>query len=114
VLVDAEELLFLLDEVQRAVEVVAPAVVLAGELPAGTADLFTGEVLPHELVPAMAADVVEGADLVVGVADDDDRRAGGVELLGEIAADAGELLHPAEVQPRLLEDRLALELVPLG
>src|SRR5262249_19727086 len=56
----------------------------------------------------------EGADLAVAVAHDDDRRACGVELLREVAADAGELLDPAEVQPGLLEDGLALELVPLG
>src|SRR3546814_3459305 len=60
--VEVEELLLLLDEGESALEVVAPAVVLAGELPAGPSHLFAGVVLPHELVAAVAADVVEGPD----------------------------------------------------
>ena len=59
VLVEVEELALLLHEVQRTVEVVAPAVVLAGELPAGAVHLVAGEVVPHQLVAAVAADVVE-------------------------------------------------------
>ena len=57
--VEVEELGLLLDEGQRAFEVVAPAVVLAGELPADAAGLLAGVVLPHELVAPVAADVVE-------------------------------------------------------
>src|SRR3546814_20600006 len=45
--VEVEELLLLLDEGESALEVVAPAVVLAGELPAGHSHLFAGVVLPH-------------------------------------------------------------------
>src|SRR5262249_33767803 len=69
---------------------------------------------PHELVAAMAADVVEGADLVVHAADDDQRGVGDCEILGEEAALPPELLDPSDVQPGPLEDGLALELVELG
>src|SRR5206468_6576450 len=62
-LVEVEELVFLLDECARAVEAVAPAVVLAGELTRRTAGLFLRKVLPHELVAAMPADVVKRAHL---------------------------------------------------
>src|SRR4029450_12246369 len=72
VLVEVEELAFLLDEGAAAVEVVAPAVVLARELAAGAADFFAGVVVPHEFVAAVAADVVEGAHGAVAVAYDDD------------------------------------------
>ena len=78
------------------------------------ARLLAREVGPHQLVAAVAADVVERADLAVHVAHDDDRRVGDRELLGEVAALPRELLDPADVQPRALEDRLALELVELG
>ena len=37
-----------------------------------------------------------------------------VELLGEVAAVARQLLDPAEVEPGPLPDRVALELVELG
>src|SRR5262249_47591699 len=33
---------------------------------------------------------------------------------GEVAAVAGQILHPPRVEPRALEDRLALELVERG
>ncbi len=113
-LVEVEELALLLHEGQRALEVVAPAVVLAGELTAGAARLFPGEVVPHELVAAMAADVVEAPDAALLVAHDDHRGAGAGQLLGEVAAGAGELLDPPDVQPRPGEDGLPLELVELG
>ena len=67
-LVEVEELGLLLHERQRTVEAVAPAVVLAGELPARAARLLAREVVPHQLVSAVAADVVERADFVVGAA----------------------------------------------
>ena len=88
--------------------------VLAGEVAADPGGLLRGEVVPHELVAAVAADVVERRELVGARADDDDRGAGRVDLLGEVRADAGQLLDPADVEPALLEDRLALELVELG
>src|SRR5581483_4185801 len=113
-LVEIEELVLLLHERARALEVVAPAVVLAGELATGTAGLLAGEVLPDELVAPMAAHVVERADLVLRRAHDHDRGARAVELLREVAADLGQLLDAPDVQPRAPEDRLALELVPLG
>ena len=72
-LVQVEELALLLDEGQRALEVVTPAVVLAGELAAGAARLLARVVLPHQLVAAVAADVVEGAHPALHVAHDDDR-----------------------------------------
>ena len=62
-LVDVEELRLLLHERQRALEVVAPAVVLAGELPAASPGLLIGKVIPHQLVSAVPADVVERPDL---------------------------------------------------
>ena len=60
-LVEVEELALLLHERARAVEAVAPPVVLAGELARGAARLLAREVLPHELVAAVPADVVERA-----------------------------------------------------
>ena len=113
-LVEVEELALLLHEGEVAVEVVAPAVVLAGELPADAAGLLLREVVPHQLVAAVPADVVERLDLAVGGAHHDDRRVGDLQLLGEVAALARKLLDAADVQPRALEDRLALELVELG
>ena len=64
-LVEVEELLLLLHEVQRAVEVVAPAVVLAHELAGDAARLLLREVVPDQLVAAVTADVVERPDLPV-------------------------------------------------
>src|SRR5262249_34345198 len=62
----------------------------------------------------MAADVVEGADLVVHATDDDHRGSRDRELLREEAALSPELLDPPDVQPGPLEDGLALELVEVG
>jgi hypothetical protein len=61
----------------------------------------------------MTADVVEGADLLVSALHHDHRRLGGVDLLGEVATDPRDLLHPANVQPRTFEDRLTLKLIEL-
>ena len=113
-LVDAEELALLKDVRQLAVEVVLPAVVLAGELPAGSPRLHARVVVPDQPVATVTADVVEGADLVVHAPDDDQRGLRDRELLGEVAAVSPELLDPPDVQPGPLEDRLALELVELG
>ena len=88
--VEIEELMRLLHERQGAFEIVAPTVVLAGELPACASDFVIRKVVPYQLVPAMAADVVEGADLLIFTFDDDDRRLGGVDLLGEVTADRAE------------------------
>jgi hypothetical protein len=103
----------LLHEVQRTVEVVAPPVVLAGELPAGAVHFLAREVVPHQLVAAVAADVVERPHLPVHAAHDDDRRRGDLELLGEVAAVATQQFHPSDVEPGASEDRVALELVEL-
>ena len=62
----------------------------------------------------MAADVVEGADRAVLVLDDDDAALRPGELLGEVAADARELLDAPDVEPFLLEDRVDLLLPELG
>src|SRR6185436_11018786 len=112
--VEVEELALLLHEGAATVEVVLPAVVLAHELATAPAGLLAREVLPHELVAAVATDVVKGADLAVLVAHDDDRCLRDGELLGEVAAAARELLDAAEIEPRALPDRVALELVELG
>jgi hypothetical protein len=61
----------------------------------------------------VAADVVERTNLVVEPAHDDDRRSCRIDLAGEVAALARELLDATDVQPRAPEDRLALELVEL-
>ncbi len=114
VLVEVEELVLLLDEVEGAVEVVAPAVVLAGELPADPGGLLLGEVVPHQLVAPVAADVVEGPDLTLHVAHHDHRGLGDLDLLGEVAPGPRQEIDPPHVQPGALEDRLHLELVELG
>ena len=62
----------------------------------------------------MPADVVEPPDVAVLVAHDDHRGPCALEFLGEVAACAGDLLHPADVQPGPAEDGLAFELVELG
>ena len=72
-LVEVEELSLLLCEGAGAVEAVPPPVVLADELPGGPARLFPGDVVPHEFVASVPADVVKGPD-VLPVAHDDDRR----------------------------------------
>src|SRR5262249_32289129 len=68
----------------------------------------------NELVAAVTAHVVEGADLVVHAPDDDQRGLCDRQLLGEEAALAPQLLDPSDVQPGALEDRLALELEERG
>src|SRR5215218_6935827 len=112
--VEAEELALLLHERQVALQVVTPSVVLAGELTAGALDLLVGIVVPHQLVSAVTADVVEGADLLVLTADHDHRRSGRVDLLGEVATDARQFLDAGDVEPGPFEDGLAFEFVELG
>jgi hypothetical protein len=84
-----------------------------GELPARAAGLLTGKVVPRQLVSAVSAHVVEGADLLVSAFDHDHRSADDLDLLGEIAADSRQLLHPGDVEPGPFEDRLTLEFVEL-
>src|SRR5262249_46935817 len=91
-LVDVEELALLLHERAPAVEAVAPAVVLAHELATGALRLFARELVPDELVAAVAADVVEGAHDAALVAHHDDRGARDLDLAGDIAADARHVL----------------------
>ena len=83
-LVEVEELVLLLDEGQVALQAVAPGVVLAGELTAGAGHLLARIVVPHQLVSAVAAHVVERPDLVVGVLDDDHRRAGPADGISRV------------------------------
>ncbi len=112
--VEVEELRGLLHIGERAVQAVAPAVVLAGELPAGAACLFVRKVVPHQFVSAMPTDVVEGPDLLVAALDQDDGDAGDLDLLGQIATGPRQLLDAGHVQPRPLEDRLTFQLVEFG
>ena len=111
--VEVEELRLLLDEGQLPVDRVAPTVVLAGELPAGAAGLLAGDSRSRPACCPGAGRCCGRRGLAVRAPDDDDRGSGGVELLGEVAAVAGELLDPAHVQPGAGEDGLALELVVL-
>src|SRR6185436_16243360 len=112
-LVQVEELLLLLHEGEVAVEVVAPGVVFAGELPTDAAGLLPRFVVPHQLVAPVATDVVVGLDLATGGADHDDRGVGGCHFLGEIAALTRKLFYATDIEPGALEDRLALQLVYL-
>src|SRR5688500_17398046 len=68
---------------------------------------------PDQLVAAVAADVVEGADLVVHAADDDQRRLQARDLLGEVTAFSRNLLDAPDAQPGTLEDGFAFELEEL-
>ena len=67
-------------------------------------------VVPHQLVSAVAANVVKRLDRAVLGLDDDHghTRARRRQLLGEIAAGAWQPLDSADVEPGALEDRLAL------
>src|SRR5262249_38870976 len=102
------------DVAARAVETVAPAVVLADELPGNAPRLLVRSGIPNQFVPPVSTRVVEGANHAVDVARDDHRGLGGRDLLGEVAASLWKLLDPPNVEPGALEDRLALELVELG
>src|SRR5262249_60314669 len=90
--VDIEELRLLLHIGQRTEEVIAPPVVLAGELATRPPGFLVWEIVPHQLVSAVPADVVEAANHIVLALDDDHRRAGGLDLFSEVAADPGQLL----------------------
>ncbi|MEZ4292455.1 MAG: hypothetical protein R3E53_18690 [Myxococcota bacterium] len=68
--VEIEELRRVVHVGDVALEVEAPAVVLAGELTAAAGGLAVEVVAPDELVAAMRAGVVEGADVVVETARD--------------------------------------------
>src|SRR5262249_7451028 len=111
--VEVEELRLLPHERQGAIGVVTPAVVLADELPTHSFGFLVRKVVPHQLVTAVAADVVEGPNHLVFALDHDDRHVGGLNLFGEVAADAGQLLDTANIEPGAFEDRLTFELVEL-
>ena len=112
-LVEIEELLLLLHEGEVAVQVVAPGVVLAGELAAGTGGLFPRLVVPHQLVAAVAADVVVRLHLAAAGAHHDDRGVDGRQFFGEVVALPRNLFGATDIEPGALEDRLALQLVDL-
>jgi hypothetical protein len=88
---------------QPAVEIVGPRVIraldAAGELPGG---------LVADARAAVAADVVEGADLAGGVARDDDVVA--VQLADEVLAGALRLFRSAGVEPHRPEESIELRL----
>jgi hypothetical protein len=89
-------------------------VVLAGELATGAAGLLARIVIPHQLVAAVTTDVVEGVHLTVGAPDHHDRCSGRGDLPGKVGPGAGDLFHPADIEPGAGEDGLALQLVVLG
>jgi hypothetical protein len=84
---------------QAPVETVRPGVVAALERGASSLPL-------RHLEPAVAADVHEGAKLVVAVAGDDDRHETGAP--GEVAARLGDLPGVPDVLPGATEDALLL------
>ena len=98
---------------QRAVQVVSPTVESAVQQRCAPGHLLERIVLPQELVAAVGADVVEGADDVILAPHNYDRRVQELEFACEVAA---WLLHPfdaAHIQPGLLEDVLTFLLVEL-
>ena len=99
--------------VQRAVQLVAPAVEAAVQQRRAALHLLERVVLPQHLVAAVRADVVEGADHVVLAPHDDDRGVEEPQLPGEVAARLRHPLDPAHVEPGLLEDVLAFLFVEL-
>src|SRR5206468_12406263 len=103
--VEVEELAVLLDQRQRSVEGVAPAVVPTGELAAEALGLLVGGVVPHQLVAAVTTDIVERPYLPALAPHDNHCRVGGGDLPGEATAGAGEWLDAADAQTRPLEDR---------
>jgi hypothetical protein len=58
-------------------------------------------------------DIVERPNPLVSAFDQDHRRADDFDLLGEIAADARQFLHPGDIEPGPFEDRFAFEFVEL-
>ena len=64
--------------------------------------------LPHHLVAAVRAHVVEGVDVVVEAARDDDRRQSARQFAGEEGALLRQPLGAPDAQPVLLEHGLAL------
>jgi hypothetical protein len=62
----------------------------------------------------MATDVIEGANAFVATFDEDDRDAGDLDLLGDITADARQLLDPGHIEPRPFEHRFAFQFEKLG
>src|SRR6478752_1808908 len=64
--------------------------------------------LPYDLVAAVCADVVEGIDVVVEIAGDDDRRQPAWQLAGEVGTLARQPFHASDAQPAPLENGLAL------
>jgi hypothetical protein len=109
-----EELALLPHEDEVAVEVVAPRVVLAGELSADAAGFLERHVVPYQLVAAVPADVVIRLDLPRSGAHHDDGGVGDLQFLGEVAAFARKLLDATNIQPRPLEHRFTFGLVELG
>src|SRR6185437_15542770 len=112
-LVEVEELVFLLDEGEIAIQVITPRVVLARELPAYTSGFFQRHVVPYQLVTAMAAHIVKRVDLTRPVAHQNDRRVDDFKFSRDIAAFAWKLFHTTHIEPGALEVGLALNLVDL-
>ncbi len=110
--VRALELLVLVDVrrgEQAAVEVVRPCVVRALER---LAEMAARGLVVEQLRAAVGAHVVEGAQLAVAVAHDEDRLAD--DVADEVVARPGDLLASADAHPAAEEQALALLLVDLG
>ena len=74
-------------------------------------DLLLRVVLPHELVAAVRAHVVERADHTVATPGDDQRGSQAGELTGEVVTWVGDLELAPDVEPRASEHRVELVFV---
>src|SRR5262245_6994951 len=90
---------------QRAIQPVGPGMVGAHYL-GGVA------LAAEQLVRAMLADIVEGAERAFAIPDDGDGLAGDVN--GDERARLAQLLGMADPLPRLRDDFLQVDLIPAG
>src|SRR4030095_3677289 len=87
---------------------VRPTVELAGE------HLTHPLGIPHELIAAVRAHVMEGANRAIFAAHDQDRGVPHRQVFDKIRARLGNLLHPTDVEPHFAKNSLAffLEIRP--
>ena len=104
-LLHAVEVLFVRDPPELAFHVERPRVVLAAEpAPAGAL------LVPYQLVASVRAHVMEGPDLLVLAANDQDRRLADGDVADHVVAGLGDVLDAPNVDPGPAEYLLAFEL----